>query len=551
MTSFQLSANVVDVLSDRIYPATVAVDDGRIHSIEESSTPQSTYLIPGFVDAHIHIESSMLTPVEFARAAVIHGTVATVSDVHEIANVLGMAGIKFMLEEGAKVPLKFHFGAPSCVPATQFETSGATISTEQVAMLLDDPRIGYLSEVMNYPGVLAHDEEVMAKIDAAISRRKPIDGHAPGLRGQDAQRYFATGISTDHECFTKAEALDKLDCGVHILIREGSAARNFNELYGLIDEFPERCMLCSDDKHPDELLVGHIDQLARRAISGGQDVMNVLRCACVNPVLHYGLDVGLLRRGDPADFVQVDDLEKLNVLRTYVDGELVAEAGKALVQSVDPIVVNQFDRSSIDRTCLKVPSQSKRLHVIRALDGQLITRREIVESSVEGGFVVSDPSRDLLKLAVFSRYDDRPPAIAFVRGFGLKQGAIASSVAHDSHNVIAVGVNDVDLCAAVNAVIELQGGLAAACGGDVHCLPLPVAGLMSTEACGRVAEQYTQLDRLAKDWGSKLGAPYTTLSFMALLVIPSCKLSDHGLFDVDTFEYLPLFADDSETAAEV
>ena len=541
MTSLRIAANIVDLVEDRVFPGEVEVEQGRIQAIRALATQQSTFLIPGFIDAHVHIESSMLTPGEFARAAVVHGTVATVSAPHEIANVLGVQGIEYMLEDAEKVPFKFYFGAPSCVPATTFESSGAIIGSEQVAALLDDPRIRYLSEVMNYPGVLAENPEVMSKIKAALERGKPIDGHSPGLRGADAKQYFSTGISTDHECVTLPEALDKLSCGAHILIREGSAARNFDELCPVIRQYPEQCMFCSDDKHPDDLVSGHIDELARRAIAAGFDGMDVLRCACRNPVKHYHLDVGLLQVGDAADFVEVDDLTRLRILKTYIDGELVAEQGQSLIASHSARVVNRFDRATISRPALVVEAESARLNAIRVHDDQLVTSREIVETSLVGGKAVSDVSRDLLKIVVLSRYGNEPPAVAFVRGFGLKKGAMASSVAHDSHNVIAVGVSDEDIVEAVNLIIQAKGGLAACHGDEKHLLPLPVAGLISVDACEQVAEKYTRIDRCVKQWGSQLNAPYTTLSFMALLVIPEIKISDKGLFDAVRFDFLPLF----------
>jgi adenine deaminase len=538
---FQVSANLVDIPGRRIYPATVAIERGKIASIAKLQHAQATFVLPGFIDAHVHIESSMLVPSQFARAAVVHGTVATVSDPHEIANVLGVDGVRFMLNDAQRVPFKFFFGAPSCVPATTFETAGGNISPEQVAELLDDPRIVYLSEMMNYPGVLARDSLVMAKIKAAGDRNKPVDGHAPGLRGLDAKNYFAAGISTDHECFTKQEALDKIACGAKILIREGSAARDFDQLYTIIDEYPDRCMFSSDDKHPDDLLEGHINQLVRRAARQGMDMMNVLRCACVNPVEHYGLGVGLLREGDPADFIEVDNLEDLGILRTFIDGRLVAYRGARLIGAGVSPIVNRFRTSKTTVGEFRVEAVSSRVHVMEALDGQLITRHTVVEPKIVDGAAVADPERDILKITVVNRYNDAPPAVAFVRNFGLKSGAIASSVAHDSHNVIAVGASDEHLCAAVNLVIEARGGLAVASNDETEVLPLPVAGLMSTDTCNRVAARYVVLDHLAKQLGSQLRAPFMTLSFMALLVIPEYKLSDKGLFDGGRFQFVPLF----------
>ena len=547
ISGFQLRANVVDVVRQRVFPGTVVVEDGRIKSVTPSDDPgpdpDAGYLMPGFVDAHIHVESSMLTPCQFARTAVTHGTVATISDPHEIANVVGLEGVRFMLDDAARTPMKILFGAPSCVPATTCETAGAALDAEAVARLLDDPRIGYLSEVMNFPGVLNGDPEVVAKLNAAKSRDKPIDGHAPGLRGEQAAAYVHAGITTDHECFTKEEALDKLAAGAMIQVREGSAARNFDALYTLVDEYPDRVMLCSDDKHPDELMLGHINELARRAVAAGMDPMNVIRCACVNPVHHYRLNVGLLRPDDPADFIEVDNLTNFNVQRTFIDGVCVAEQGKPLLPEPDPVKpINRFAAKPIREDDLDLPCASGKARVIVAEDGQLVTRCKVLEVKTQDGLAVAEPGRDILKLVVVNRYEQAPPAVALVRGFSLTRGAIASSVAHDSHNVIAVGASDADLARAINLVIEEQGGLSFADSEQHHVLPLPIAGLMADGPCELIAKTYTTLHTAAQDLGSTLRAPYMTLSFMALLVIPSLKLSDRGLFDGDRFTFVPVEA---------
>ena len=542
MNSGSVIGNVVDIRARRIFAAEVKFQEGRIIAIEPVDTTPATFLLPGFIDAHVHVESSMLVPSEFARAAVVHGTVATVSDPHEIGNVLGVAGVEYMLANAAQVPFKFYFGAPSCVPATTFETAGATISVDEVKSLLDDPRILYLSEMMNFPGILLGDAACLAKVAAAHERDKPVDGHAPGLRGSDAARYIAAGITTDHECFTKEEALDKISSGCKISIREGSAARNFDALYTLLGEYPEQTMLCSDDKHPDELLVGHINLLVRRAVERGIDVYAALQAACLNPSEHYKLNVGQLRVGDPADFIEVDSLTEFNVSRTWIDGQLVAENGATTIPRVEPEVVNNFTADCVPPTALQVKVAGNSLQVIEALDGQLITNSLSFAPKIENGLVVSDTDRDLLKLVVVNRYHQSPPAFAFIKNFGLKRGAMASSVAHDSHNVIAVGTNDDDLAEAINAVMLAGGGLSAVCGADKvkHVLPLPVAGLMATGTCAEVAAAYQLLDCAVKSWGSPLRAPYMTLSFMALLVIPALKLSDLGLFDGTKFEFTPL-----------
>jgi adenine deaminase len=543
---FTLTTNVVDPLARKITPAEVSVRSGRIASITPvAAAPADSFLLPGFVDAHVHIESSMLVPTEFARAAVVHGTVATVSDPHEIGNVLGVAGVEYMLANAAHTPLKICFGAPSCVPATTFETAGAAISVAEVEALLDNPRIGYLSEMMNFPGVLHGDPECLAKIAAAKQRGKPVDGHAPGLRGELAGQYLAAGITTDHECFTKDEALDKIAHGCLIAIREGSAARNFDALWELIAEHPTQTMLCSDDKHPDELALGHINVLVRRALERGVPLFDVLQAACVNPVRHYKLPVGLLQVGDSADFIEVGSLTMMDVRRTWIDGVLVAENGQTLLPSVDVPVAKKFVAREVTAEELEFPARGTKVRAIEAVDGQLVTNCVISSPKIVHGNAESNVAEDLLKMVVVNRYADAPVAIAFVKNFGLERGALASSVAHDSHNVIAVGVTNDDLAAAINLVMQAGGGLSAACvaEGAAQVQPLPVAGLMAAGTCAEVGERYSQLDKLVKQWGSPLRAPYMTLSFMALLVIPALKLSDLGLFDGDKFEFTDCFAE--------
>ncbi len=537
-----VSGNIVDVVNSRVYPGTLEISGGRIAKIVEDDKEHDSFIVPGLVDAHVHIESSMLVPSEFARLAVVHGTVATVSDPHEIANVLGMDGVRYMMDNGELVNFKFYFGAPSCVPATVFESSGAKIGVAQVEKLLKERRIKFLSEVMNFPGVLNDDPEVMGKIGVAIRYGKVIDGHAPGLRGEALEKYVKAGISTDHECFDKDEAVEKVKLGMHILIREGSAAKNFDALCFLIEEHPDRCMFCSDDKHPNDLARGHINEVVKRALDMGMDRMRVLRCACVNPVLHYGLDVGLLQTGDAADFIVVDNFEEFNILKTYINGELVAQDGKCLLPKVPVRVVNKFRAGKKKVLNFFVKKEGERINVIEAIDGQLITNKAVETVKVSHGNVVSDTQRDVLKIAVVNRYRDARPAIGFVKNFGLKKGAIACSVAHDSHNVIAVGATDEAICDAVNLVIENKGGLSVVYDDVKEVLPLPVCGIMSNEDGLCVAEAYLRLDEAARELGSKLRAPFMSLSFMALLVIPKIKLSDRGLFDGEKFEMMSLFA---------
>jgi adenine deaminase len=540
--TFIVEGNVVDINGKEIYFGKIIVEKGKIKSvnkIESFNSSVKRFILPGFIDSHVHIESSMVIPGEFARLATIHGTIATVSDPHEIANVCGVKGVEFMIENGNRVPFKFNFGAPSCVPATTFETAGAEINSAAVKALLKKNEVKYLSEMMNFPGVLFKDEEVMEKIEAAHSLGKPVDGHAPGLRGEKAKQYIDAGISTDHECFTREEALDKLKYGMKILIREGSAAKNFEALIDLLNDHPDKIMFCSDDKHPDSLVEGHINTLCKRAVAKRIDVFKVLQAACINPVEHYKLNVGLLREDDSADFIVVEDLQNFKVLETYIGGKLVAENGKTLIESVQSGLINQFDCSEISSKDLKIAfNNEETIPVIEALDGQLITNKILCKPKIENGFIVSDVSNDVLKIAVVNRYKNAPVAKAFIKNFGLKEGAIASSVAHDSHNIIAVGVDNESITKAINLIIKEKGGVSCVSEKKEMILPLPVAGLMSNEDGFKVAEMYTAIDKMAKEIGSTLSAPFMTLSFMALLVIPHLKLSDFGLFDGDAFKFV-------------
>lgn len=537
-----ISGRLVDVHARRIVPSVVRIADDRIIAIDPASEPCETYLLPGFVDSHIHIESSMLPPREFARLASVHGTVATVSDPHEIANVLGKAGVEYMLAEAERSPLRLCLGAPACVPVTPFETAGGTLSAADVESLLADERVGFLSEVCNYPAVLKGEEETMSKIAAARKRGKPVDGHAPGLRGPEAARYADAGITTDHECMDLDEARGKTALGMVVQIREGSAARNFAALEPLIDQAPRWVMFCSDDKHPDDLLAGHINVLVRRAVADGLDLFHVLRCASVNPVRHYGLNVGLLRVGDRADFIEVADLEGFEVLRTVLGGSVVARNGRCCLPFTRARAVNRFAAQPVKAGDFALPDRGGKVRVIEAIDGQLATNQRTERPTVRDGQAVADPARDLLLIAVVNRYAPARPGLGFIRGFGLQRGAIASSVAHDSHNLIAVGCDAESLAAAVNGVIGQRGGLAVCDGANVDVLGLPIAGLMSDRPGREVAEAYQRLSGKVRQLGSPLGAAFMTLSFMGLLVIPQLKLSDRGLFDGERFEPVDLWA---------
>ena len=539
--SFTIGGQIVDLVNSRIFSGVVVVENGKISKIEEQAVGNTRYIMPGFIDAHVHVESSMLVPSEFARLAVCHGTVATVSDPHEIANVLGKEGVRYMIDNGKKVPFKFFFGAPSCVPATAFETAGCTLDSDDIEELMASPDVYYLSEVMNYPGVINGDPEIMKKIAAAKKHGKPVDGHAPAVTGSNLQKYVGAGITTDHECFRMEGALEKISLGMKILIREGSGARNFEALIPLMESHPDRLMFCSDDKHPDELDDGHIDVLVRRAIELGYNVMDVLRAASLNAVRHYNLDVGMLQVGDDADFIVVDDLRKPVARQTYIKGVLVAENGVPNIKYVETETPNRFNTPFIKAEDLFVPDEGKKIKVIECFDGQLITDCITAMPKVEDGGIVSDVENDILKLVVVNRYHPAKPAVAFIKGFGLKRGALASSVAHDSHNIVSVGVTDKDILHAVNLLIEHTGGVTAYCSTEMVAVPLPVAGLMSNEDGYEVAAAYQNADALAKRLGSKLYAPFMALAFMALLVIPELKLSDQGLFDVKTFGITSLY----------
>lgn len=536
----QIQGQIVDIENRRIYAGEITVENGKIISIIEKNHDVKNYILPGFIDAHIHIESSMLVPSEFAKIAVLHGTVATISDPHEIANVLGKDGVYFMIENSKKVPLKFHFGAPSCVPATLFESAGAIIDSDGIMELLASPDIYYLAEMMNYPGVLFDDEEVLKKIQWAKHFDKSVDGHAPGLRGETLQKYISAGITTDHECFTFEEAQEKLSLGMKVLIREGSAAKNFEALVDLLPEHHDNMMFCSDDKHPDDLILGHINLLCARAVAKGIDVFKVLQVACINPINHYKINVGLLKKNDAADFIVVEDLVDFKVLQTYINGELVAENGKSFIEHVPFETPNNFNITAKKVSDFEISGSGSKIRVIEALEGQLITNEIHHKPLIENEKIVSDTENDILKMAVVNRYENTKPAIAFIKNFGLKKGAIAGSVAHDCHNIVVVGTSDEEICNAVNLIINNTGGICTVNGIDNITLPLPVAGIMSDKNGWETGKLYQEIDIMAKELGSNLKAPFMTLSFMSLLVIPDLKLSDKGLFSGNTFSFVDL-----------
>jgi len=538
----EISGKLIDLHTRRIYAAEITVSDGKIVNIEVKEASQDIFILPGLIDAHVHIESSMVTPSHFAVTAVRHGTVAVVSDPHEIANVLGMEGINFMVENAATVPVKFYFGAPSCVPATSFESAGAVIGHEEIEELLKSKRTCYLAEMMNFPGVIFGDSEVEAKLNVARHEGVPIDGHAPGVTGKDLQKYAAAGITTDHECSTPEEALEKISLGMHILMREGSAAKNLAALAPLLKSHPEMVMLCSDDLHPEMLERGHMNKLVARLLGEGYDLFDVLRAATVNPDIHYRLGAGMLREGDSADFIVVDDPHSMRVLQTWINGELVYDGRSALFGPGTVGKVNKFNCSRIIPREIAVRNRGSFMRVITARNGELITGCDIVSTGTVAE-VQSRPEDDILKIVVKERYNDAPPSVGFIRGFGLRNGAMATSVAHDSHNIIAVGATDRDIVTAINMVTDAGGGMAVVSGQESDILRLPVAGIMSDMPVSAMAARYLSLSETVKSLGCRLDAPFMTLSFMALLVIPELKLSDRGLFDAKEFRFVPLFID--------
>lgn len=536
----KISGNLIDIFSREVYPAEILVNRGIITDVKRISYPVEYFILPGLIDSHIHIESSMVTPGSFASAAVSRGTTSVVSDPHEIGNVMGIEGVRYMIEDAAKVPLKYNFGAPSCVPATLFETSGDIIDRNGIESLMKMPEIKFLAEVMNYPGVINNDPEVLAKIEIAKKYKKPVDGHAPGLAGEDLKKYIAAGITTDHECTTIEEARAKINLGMKVLIREGSAARNLDALKQLIGTNPDMVMLCSDDLHPEMLMRRHIDKLVAKLLNEGFNLFDVIRTCTLNPARHYNLNAGLLKPGDPADFIIVRDYMTMELMETWINGVKVFGDEKVQFIYRGSDSVNKFNCSEIGKEDIKVSGRLGRMRVIEARDGELITG----ESSVETGDSESldfDTESDILKIVVKERYNDSPPSVAFIRGFGLKAGAFASSIAHDSHNIICIGTNDRDIVTAVNKVVEMKGGLSVAMCSNIDSLQLNIGGIMSDQPVEKVAAAYEMLSKKVKILGCKMSAPFMTLSFMALPVIPALKLSDRGLFDVRQFRIVPLF----------
>lgn len=540
-----IKGQIVDIIKRRIFPGEIEIQGNRISKIIKTDEAPDRYILPGFIDAHVHIESSMVLPSRFAEVAVSHGTVAVVSDPHEIANVMGKEGVYFMIEDGKKVPFSFYFGAPSCVPATPFDSSGAVLGTEDINELLSNDDISFLSEMMNFPGVINRQEDVVRKLQLAVEKNKPIDGHAPGLSGEDLKKYVSAGISTDHECFTLEEAREKIKLEMKIQIREGSAAMNFEALHPLIAESPDQIMFCTDDCHPNDFMHGHINKIVKKALAGGYDLYDVLRAASLNARDHYRLQVGILQEGDFADFIVVNDLHRFEVEETWIKGYRVYANHTFQWKRPEVHSINNFKSRKVkaEEIVVAAPDSLPKIHVIQALDNELITKSFVTDPLVQKGIVMSDTGKDILKVVVVNRYTLKRAAAGFIHGFGLENGAIGSSIAHDSHNLIAIGVNDRDILRVLNALMETGGGIAVSAGENLHQMALPVAGLMSMDPVSRVAQMYQELDERAHQLGCRLNAPFMTLAFMSLLVIPDLKIGDNGLFDVKKFNYTSLFTD--------
>ncbi len=543
--SFKVFGNIADPLNRRLFNGAVCVRDGIIGDIVKLSDdidPEMDFIMPGFIDSHVHIESSMMLPDMFARSAARSGVVGAVADPHEIANVLGLDGVRLMIGNAGSTPFHFMFAAPSCVPSTGFETAGATLDACAVKEMLSWSGIGALAEVMNVSEVLYGDRDMLAKFDAARAAGKPIDGHAPGLSGDGLKQYALAGITTNHECSTESEAREQAAAGLYILIREGSAARNFDALSPLVGDLPDSVMFCTDDCHPDFLQDGRYYQHVKRSIARGYPLWNVLRAASVTPVKHYGLPVGLLQKGDSADFIIVDNLKDFNCKATFLSG--------TRYDSINPLPAdehrkdeqqpNNFKAGHISKEDIALKPSCAMQKVIVAYDGQLVTGIEEMEALMKDGRAVSDPSRDMLKIVVINRYDrGAKTAVGFIKGFGISKGALASSVAHDSHNIIALGASDEDIVRAVNRIADTGGGLAAVCGERMESLALPVAGIMSPGTDVDVLDGYLKVRKMAQSMSPAHSDAFMTMSFMTLPVIPALKITDKGLFDFASFSLIP------------
>ena len=565
----KFTAYILDVLTDSVYPARITIEDGIFKQIipiqvtEETKIDVDGLLLPGFIDSHIHIESSMITPAQFARIAVRHGTTSVICDPHEIANVCGIEGIEFMIENAKTVPFNFYFTAPSCVPATGFETSGAVLNSDEIEYLLQKDEVVALGEMMNFPGVINGDGEVLRKLELARQYRKPIDGHAPLVSGQDLDKYIEQYIITDHECSNFKEAIEKKQKGMKIMVRDGSSAKNMEALldfsaridhlknqesFGIIPtevlsrriHSPIFDFIVSDDKHPNDLINGHLNLSVKKASELGIDIIKAIEMVTINPASHYSLEAGSIVTGAKADFIIVDNLHDFNIKKTYIGGECVFD-GENVLFDVEDVDVSNTINADKKHACdfdIYFDGDECEVNVIKCYNGELLTKKSTATLKTKDGIVQPDIYEDVLKISVVERYGGNTITNAFIKGFGLKKGAIASSVAHDSHNIIVVGYSSEMMAEAVNTVIENRGGLAVVSEDFSDSLSLPIAGLMSNEDAFDVAKKLDVLHRMASALGCKLDSPFMTMAFMALLVIPSLKISDEGLFDGDNFEFI-------------
>ncbi len=545
----ELKVNFVDFYDKQIYPALINFDE-KINFIKKIDEKCSNLIIPGLIESHIHIESSMLTPSRFAQVAVTHGTTAIVADPHEIANVLGLDGINFMRDDAKKTPVKIFFTAPSCVPATKFETSGAIIDSEKINLLLEEKDIVALGEMMNFYGVIHSDSEVMKKIKFAHKYKKPVDGHCPKLTGEKLNKYIKAGILTDHECTTLVEAEEKLGKGMKIMIKQGSYAKNLENIYPLAFKNSDFCFLASDDLEADDLLKGHMNLKLKEIVNLGINPFDAIRMSTFNPARHYNLNVGLLKSGDPADFVILNNLRDFNVLETYINGKLVAKDGKALFELPEVKKMNFFDIKQKNVNDFKINSNKKngviKVHVIGLVENQIITKKLIETLKVDNYEILPDLGKDILRIAVAERYGNNNLALGFIKGFMLKEGAIASSVAHDSHNIISIGFEKNDITRAINTVIEMRGGLTLVRNNQVLIrIALPIAGLMSDKPAEDIVKKLNRFYLILKALGCTLNSPLMILSFMSLPVVPELKLTDRGLFDVEKFGFINLIKEEN------
>ncbi len=538
-----IKGNLVDVVKDKMYPATVYIENGIIAKVEENNESYSTYILPGIIDSHIHIESTLLTPEHYAREAVRHGVIGAVADPHEIANVLGTKGVDFMIENGNRTPFYFWFGAPSCVPSTPLEPAGAKLGPEEIEELLSRKDVHFLAEMMDYPGVIGSEKEVMSKIASANKHGKPIDGHAPMMSSSDVKQYAAAGISTDHECTTVEEAIEKMSLGMKVLIREGSAARNFDALHPIIASHPRQVMFCCDDMPAETLLEDYLPGSIRKAIGYGYNPLDVIRCASMNVAKHYAIPAGMLQEGDSADFIEIDSLSTFNILKTVIKGNVVFDQNEAAPSPLDSTVevINRFDCEKISIEEIQVKATGKRIKVIDCVCGDLLTETHLSTPKTENGYIISNPEEDVLKLVAINRYCPKEISVGFIRGIGIKNGAMATSISHDNHNLVVVGVSDADIVKATNLLIENKGGMVVTSGNKTEVLQLEIAGLMTHRPAKTVAHIQEQIKSLVSEMGSELEDPFLTLSFMSLIVIPKIKLSSKGLFDVTKFEFTSLF----------